>query len=337
MTTDLSTLRRLERIEKEIGYCEIKLEKEQRLVAQLRFLRMHGRHLADAVRAFRTRHPELDAMAADGTTLEEIGRACAARSGSATVKALRERFRCAGALPILEEELDVLRQEAQELHDRLSTFESFRIKKRRLLDERDRTLDSLEPADPACLAEMSAEFERSEQTWNTLTEDLINVDEAIFFVRRASDYLGSARGFVLTSRGQPTVDGWLRTGYLIDLFKHSTIGRAKEMVEGTERNLKRALMQLVCLEEVRIRPEDFAPLLLPFLDALFDDLFRAQKLVATLALLDARIRALARLGRELDELHDRIYATQHVEEQNRVRLFNRIGDERKRLTLAESE
>ena len=49
MRRDLSMVRRLEKIEKEIGYCEIKLEKEQRLQAQAHFLRIHNDGLLDAI------------------------------------------------------------------------------------------------------------------------------------------------------------------------------------------------------------------------------------------------------------------------------------------------
>ena len=53
MRRDLSILRRLEKIEKEIGYCEIKLEKEQRLQTQSRFIQMHIAGLREASSGFR--------------------------------------------------------------------------------------------------------------------------------------------------------------------------------------------------------------------------------------------------------------------------------------------
>ena len=63
MRRDLSMVRRLEKIEKEIGYCEIKLEKEQRLLTQLHFLRMHYKALQESKNVYR----ELTGDAGEGT------------------------------------------------------------------------------------------------------------------------------------------------------------------------------------------------------------------------------------------------------------------------------
>ena len=56
MSRDLSLVRKLEKIEKEMGYCEIKIEKGQRVVLQLDFLKLHRSALADAIRRFEATH-----------------------------------------------------------------------------------------------------------------------------------------------------------------------------------------------------------------------------------------------------------------------------------------
>ena len=336
MRRDLSILRRLEKIEKEIGYCEIKLEKEQRLQTQSRFMQMHIAGLREAISGFRElRSGETgDGNLLGGVTLREVFRCVSQNEEIQYIDGLRSQFRCTGALPFLEEEGRALRFDVEDLERRLESFEAFRNKRARLLDERARSLSSFHRDDGQPLREISAEFERSEQTWNTLTEDLMNADEAIFHISRAADYLSSARNFILSSRSQFRIDEWLRTGYLIDLFKHSTIGRAKEMVEGADRNLKRALMELLCLEDYEIATKHFENMLLPFLDALFEDLFANGRLQGSLKFLERRLDGLQQLKRRLEATRESIFSCQRQEEQNRVRLFNKIGDERKKLTQA---
>ena len=337
MRRDLSMVRRLEKIEKEIGYCEIKLEKEQRLRAQAHFLRVHRDGLQEAVDGFYRSQAGEDGEGNQlgGLTLREVFDQVSIAPGGEKAQRLQEKFRCAGSLPFLTEELQVLDQALGDLDTRLATFDAFRVKKQGLIDERDEALNTFIRSDYEPLLEISAEFERIEQSWNTLTEDLMNMDEAIFHVSRAGDYLGSARNFILASRSQFNVESWLRTGYLIDLFKHSSVGRAKEMVEGADRNLKAALVELLCLEDVVVRPSDFEHMLLPFLDSLFDDLFCRGKLKSTLAFLEQRCADLERLKGELEANRETILESQTEQEESRVRLFNKMGDERKRLTLAQ--
>ena len=57
MRKDLSLIRRLEKIEKELGYCQIKLEKEQRLATRVHFLR----HYRDQLRSALEDYPDEDA------------------------------------------------------------------------------------------------------------------------------------------------------------------------------------------------------------------------------------------------------------------------------------
>ncbi len=328
-------VRRLEKIEKEMGYCEIKIEKGQRVVLQLDFLKLHRSALVDAIRRFEATHnAEIgEGNLLGGMSLLEVYHEVPLDPGSKTSQRLREVFRCIGAFPLLIEEREIIDREIEEIEEKLQSFNAFLEKRRWLVTERDETLTTFDMRGEDAIDQISREFERTEHNWNTLTEDLINIDEAIFYVTRGADYLRSARNFILSARSQFAIDSWIREGYLIDLFKHSTVGRAKEMVEGADRNLKMALMELICLDELALNPEDFEHLLLPFLDALFDDLFVSGKLRDTMQLLEVRSERCQRLLGELEVRRGVLVSDQREQEENRVRLFHQIGDERRKLTL----
>lgn len=331
-------VRKLEKIEKEMGYCEIKLEKEQRLRTQLHFLKLHAQALAAALESFAVRAaPTLRATPGnqiEGFPIAELYQKLAVQRDQALRERAREAFRCAGALPLLGEQHELLEREIENLETKLETFRAFSEKRQGLVSERERALDTFGREGSEEIVELSSQFECIERSWNTLTEDLMNIDGAIFAVTRCVDYLGSAREFVLASRSQFSLDRWLREGYLIDLFKHSTLGRAKEMVEGADRNLKAALAELVCLETLTIQPDDFEHLLLPFLDVLFDDLFVHGKLRESIAFLEARGTRASELRAKLQLKRDNVLAQQLEQEGNRVRVFNEMGDQRKRLSIA---
>ena len=329
-------VRRLEKIEKEMGYCEIKIEKGQRVVLQLDFLKLHRSALVDAIRRFEATHnAEIgEGNLLGGMTHLEVYHEVSLDPESEKIQQLREIFRCIGAFPLLIEEREIIDREIEEIEEKLQSFNAFLEKRRGLVTERNETLSTFDMHGEDAIDQISKEFERTEHNWNTLTEDLINIDEAIFYVTRSADYLRSARNFILSARSKFPIDSWIREGYLIDLFKHSTVGRAKEMVEGADRNLKMALMELICLDELALNPEDFEHLLLPFLDTLFDDLFLNGKLSETLKLLEARVERVEEFRKSLKEERQRILDSQTEHEENRERLFHQIGDERRKLTLA---
>lgn len=329
-------LRKLEKIEKEMGYCEIKLEKAQRLRTQLHFLKLHHRGVIEAAERYR----ELGAGSSSlgnrlaGRSLPQVLQVVAVDRDAEQTEKLAAIFLAVGALPLLEEQSDFIRNEVGELQAKLETFKAFNEKRIGLSNEREEALVSFELKDAGMISEISARFESTERSWNTLTEDLMNYDEALFSVHRTVDYLTSARDFILASRSQFAIDRWIESGFLIDLFKHSTVGRAKEMVEGADRNLKASLVELVCLEELLIEPEDFEHLLQPFLAALFNDLFVHTKLRETFEFLEGRLARAQGLRQKLQEKRDEVFSRQLAEEETRGRLFNEIGRERKKLSLA---
>ncbi|MFN0057063.1 MAG: hypothetical protein ACKVX7_01275 [Planctomycetota bacterium] len=338
MARELSMVRRLEKIEKELGYCQIKIEREQRLRLQLQFLKMQKSAIEELLPRFAVDKESPKAREADqhGNRLAGIPLADAAHQitrnrQSPVVDRLRRAFRAAGASQVLAEELALITREIESAEERIRSFAVFRAKWAGLTKERDSALSTFTMDHSHVISAMSERFEKTEETWNTLTEDLMNCEQAIYHNNFALDYLRSARTFVLAARSQFSLDSWLREGYLLDLFKHSAAGRAKEMVEGANRNLRSALCELICLDNITIQPLDFEDLLFPFLDALFEDLFLAGRFGVSSRLLEARIARLERLHRELDSLRETLMTQQIDEERQRVRLFNQIGSERRKL------
>ncbi len=336
MGRDLSMVRRLEKIDKEIGYCEIKLEKERRLRTQLEFLHVTAAALGRVIASFEPRSGRATLESGrnlGGAALVAVCQRATLHPASAETERFRSEFRAEATLPLLIDERQGALREIADLESRLLTFQVFRAKLDGLMRDRKKALAALKGGKEP-LMEMAHEFERVEQTWNTLTEDLMNIDEAIFYVSHSLDYVRSARNFILAARSEFSIESWLRSGYLVDLFKHSAVGRAKEMVVGADRNVKSAALELLCLEEVPLRTEALSAMLLPFLDELFDDLFIGLKLTRTLRFLDERTEAFMRWLKELEGRREAIFALQQEHEESRVRLFNRIGDERKRLSVA---
>ncbi len=259
MRRDLSLIRRLEKIEKEMGYCQIKLEKEQRLSVQAEFLLVRRVQVAAAVEKYSSQvtEAEIHGNRLGGLCFREVQTEVGTGVRPDRVLGLRELFRSVGLLAPLRDELELLERESEEIDEKLSTFSAFHQKKEGLEQERRSGVRGFQMHGGEAVVRISAEFEETEKNWNVLTEDLMNFDEALFHVGRAVDYLNSARNFILSSRSQFLVEEWVNAGYLIDLFKHSTVGRTKEMVDGADRNLKMALRELLCLEDYVPEAKDF--------------------------------------------------------------------------------
>ena len=336
MRQDLSLIRRLEKIEKEMGYCQIKLEKEQRLAVQEQFLAMHQEDLAHAISSYE-RHVaehEIHGNRLGGLGFHEVQTEVGTGVRESEVERLRELFRSVGLLTSLRGERDLLQRELEEITEKLSTFSVFHDKKEGLEQERRSAMRGFQLSGREEVLRISAEFEETEQNWNVLTEDLMNYDEALFHIRAVVDYLNSARNFILSSRSQFSVEEWIKRGYLIDLFKHSTVGRAREMIEGADRNLKMALRELLCLQDYEVSLPDFEQLLLPFIDKLFDDLFNEGRLTSVLKFVERRLSLAEALRKNLEERRETVFEAQSTTEETRERLFQQIGDERRKLSLA---
>ncbi|MEC9476393.1 MAG: hypothetical protein VX764_05070 [Planctomycetota bacterium] len=336
MRKDLSLIRRLEKIEKELGYCQIKLEKEQRLATRVHFLRVYRDQLIEALEIY----PEQDPGSGDSLGdigFQQIATAISEEDKSLDIDSLRSSFLSIGMRPEILVELEDLELNINDTSEKLATFRVFHDKIQGLQSERTTALSSFDLSGDEPVLAISDNFEITEAKWNVLTEDLTNLDDALFCVSRANDYLSSARNFVLTARSHFSVQEWLQGGYLVDLLKHSTVGRIREMMKFAERNLKIALGELICLNEEDydfLDPQDFAPLLLPFYHRLFDDVFGQKKFQNVLQLVEERLDRSERLHRLLQSSREKVFESQLQHERDRERLFHLIGDERRKLRLA---
>ena len=335
MRKDLSLIRRLEKIEKELGYCQIKLEKEQRLATRVHFLRAHRDHMRNSLSSY----PESETGSQNslgGLSFVEISRKMMEEESSFAYEEIRLEFIAIGMRPEIINELELLDQDITDTTEKLQTFRVFHDKIEGLQSERTQALSSfiLEEGEP--VLKISENFEETESRWNVLTEDLTNIDDALFCVQRANDYLASARNFVLQARSHYSVQDWLDSGYLVDLFKHSLIGRIREMLEGAERNLKTALGELICLNDEDydlFEFSDFAPILLPFYKHLFSDVFKQTKFQDVLNLVEERLDRAERLHKRLEETRESVFSMQIQQETEREDLFHQIGEERRKLRL----
>ncbi len=333
MGREVSMVRRLEKIEKELGYCQIQLEKEQRVRLQYQFLLLERRGLVDAIASYDTREPSGPGNTLCGKSMREICEHLILSRRRPSREEILKDFLRAGSLPAFEEELFLIDKELDELDSRVQSFDSFRSKKVILLEEREEAMEHLGVEGTELLLGLAREFETIESEWNTLTEDAKNLDTALRHVSHAVDYLRSARGFILTARSQFNIETWIDEGYLLDLFKHSSIGRGKEMIEGADRNLRIALRELACLEDIPAQASAFENVLVPFLEALLDDLFSRAKLIASFEVIELKLSRLEEIKDRLEEFQDRLLERQERQEEKRLALFAKMGSERKRISV----
>ncbi len=307
--------RRLDKIEKEMGYCEIKLEKERRIRKQVQFLQNDIEALDRLTYEFSRRG--LSEMPANGRFFME-----SARSGA------RERFLAAGLLEILNEEREILNRERQELLVRLQNFTGFESKRTLLEDEKRKALKNMAPAHSSKLRKLNDDFKRIERQWNALTEDLINLDEGLFFLDRNLDYLRSARTFLISAKGSFDIESWVSSGYLSDLFRHSNIGRAKEMADGGDRNLKMAQKELVCVASMRIHAEQFQRILVSLLETLFEDIFKEGRIQSSLEIVEAALANNLKLTEQVKAKRALLDEKLQEAEKMRNQVFSQLGADR---------
>jgi hypothetical protein len=305
--------RRLDRIEKEMGYCEVKLEKERRLRKQIDFLKADVDILDRQVEKYSTwalNHPH-------GLGQEGFRRPS------------RQGFLSAGLLEILQEEREILNRELEEITARLLSFSGFETKRRGLEEEKRSTLKDLSPAHSSKIRRINDDFNKIERQWNTVSEDLINLDEAIFFLDRNLDYLRSCRTFLIAAKGNFDIENWRSSGYISDLFRHSHIGRAKEMADGADRNLKLAQKELVCVFNVKLKAEPFQRVLQAFLEALYEDIFVEGKLENSLQVVEAALAGNIKLVEQVKAKREVWGAKLEELEKHRTLLFSRLDSGRR--------
>ena len=152
MRRDLSMVRKLEKIEKEMGYCEIKIEKGQRLCAQLQFLKLHRQAISGAIRKFEeSGDPDVgDGNRLGGRTLREVYHHVSLDPETEESVSLRELFRSVAAFPLFWEERDNIDRDIEDIEGKIESFDAFLDKRRGLTHERDETLVTfaLQESDP---------------------------------------------------------------------------------------------------------------------------------------------------------------------------------------------
>ena len=328
-------VRRLEKIEKEMGYCEIKLEKERRLRKQREFLQADIEALSNFMKLYESSDMGLRSLPyakiAQQLALE---RNCSDKPGRFFHRA-KEDFIAAGVLEMVREDRELLRRECGNIDLKLSSFTGFTQKRSVLEEERKAALNSMAPNHSSKIRKLNDEFKRIERQWNSLTEDLLNLDEAVFRLARNTDYIKSARSFLITAKGNFDIEGWVDGGYTSDLFRHSNIGRSKEMFDGANRNLKMAQLEICCVANVKVQIGGFEQVLVEFLDGLFDDIFLAGRLGRSIAVAeDAAVKS-EKLLKQIRDKRDALHLKLEQAEENRAQLFQRLGgDKGRKMSLS---
>jgi hypothetical protein len=250
-------------------------------------------------------------------------------SDASVSKTSRDGFLAVGLVEMLQEERDILSRERDELQSRLKTFTGFENKRGLLEEEKRNALKNLSPAHSSRLRRINEDFKKIEKQWNTFTEDLVNIDEGIFFLDRNLDYLRSCRQFLISAKGNFDMSFWTSGGYLSNLFRHSNIGRAKEMSDGADRNLKMAQKELVCVSTVKLRPELFQRVLLALLEGLFQDIYLEGKFEASFRVIEAALAVNIKLTEQV-KVKRMLLATKLEQiEKARNQMFSRLGADRR--------
>ncbi len=308
--------RRLDKVEREIGYCEIKIEKERRLEKKLGFLRV--------VLAALDKH--INEYAPRGQVLSLPGRF---QPSDGIRRPTRKGFLAAGLIEILEEEREILARERDEMVDRLTSYGGFERKLALLEEEKREAIKQLSPVYPQKMRRLNDDFVKIERQWNSLNEDLSNLEEGTFFLDRNLDYLRSCRTFLLSAKGSFDIESWVAGGYLSDLFRHSSIGRAKEMADGADRNLKMALKELVCLTSVKVPAEDFERVLSPVLEALYQDIYTDGRLESSVLVVEAALAKNLKLVEQVKAKREALRTKLSEIEKQRAQLFARLESDRR--------
>src|SRR5262245_768096 len=321
-------VRRLEKIEKEMGYCDIKIEKERRLRRQADFLRGEIEALDRFMKLYESSDMGLHRLPFEKIAQQvSLERARTDKVGPFFFRA-KEDFISAGVLEMIREEREILVREKEGLDGKLVSFTGFGKKRSILEEERNSALRSLAPTHSAKMRKVADEFKRIEEQWNSLTEDAMNLDEGIFFLARNVGYLKSSRAFLIAAKGSFDIESWVDSGYSSDLFRHSNIGRAKEMIDGANRNLKLAQKELSCVVNVKLRLAGFSPILSNFLEALFTDIFVDSRLARCLIVVEGALGRSEKLLLQVRQKRETLHAKLERIERTRSNLFQRLGGQK---------
>ena len=312
-----------------MGYCEIKLEKERRLRRQVEYLRADLEALDRLIRAHDGIQAGITHMPFSKVGMQIVQERQSRDEPGPYFHRAKDQFKVAGVLEMVTEDREILEREVDEIESKFGSFSGF-VKKRDLLAEEKReALLTVSPQHSSRLSKLNNDFKRIEHLWNSLTEDALNLDEAIFFLSRNVDYLRSSRSFLVIAKGSFEVETWLEKGFRGNLFRHSNLSRAKEMVDGANRNLKLAHKELVCVSNLKFEVESFEPSLVRFLDALFDDIFLDGRLDRTIQVSEKAIQLSEKRLNKVRQKREQLLRKLKRAERSRVTLFQRLGGERR--------
>lgn len=322
-------VRKLEKIEKEMGFCDVKLEKERRLKTQCDFLLAEIQALDRFLKLFEIADLRLHELPfAEIAQQIASERARTDKPGPACLRA-REDFVSSGLFELMAEDRETLQWVYDETREKMTSFSGFLDKRDVLAAERETALGSLAPTHSSHARKLNQEFKSVEGKWNSLTEDSLNIDGAVFFLSRYVDYIRSARNFLISAKGSFDIENWMDSGYSNDLFRHSNIARAKEMFYGACRNQKMAHTELCCMMHIEVQLERSEPVVKEFLTALFDDISFDGHLTRSVAVVE---RAIESSQRDLNAVHKK-RETLHQKlgriDRTRTDLFQRIGGSRR--------
>ncbi len=280
-------MRVLDRIEKEMGYCEVKLEKERRLRCQELYLRADVEALREVLKSYSAVKLEeaLKSNRLGGYPIAELP-SLMRRGPKEGTQRVRSAFVSVALQWALRETQELLANELESVVERLTSYIDFEGKRTNLLEQRNDMLEHLGLEDDEFAGEVLEGFEKIENRWNQVSEDLVNVESALGHLQSNLDYLRSARSFVLGARASFDVDEWCRTGYLSDLFRHSPVSRVFEMVRCADLNVRLAEKELVCLARWPHHAHKSITVLGPFVHRLFDDLFTRGNFQSTKAVIE---------------------------------------------------
>ena len=280
-------MRVLDRIEKEMGYCQVNLEKDRRLRCQELYLRAEVEALKEVLKSYsKVKFEEaLKSNRLVGYPVAELPGLM--RNGSKEdVLRARSAFVSAALQWALRDTQELLAHELDGVVERLASYTDFEGKRSNLLQQRKRMLERLGFDEDECAGEALEGFEKIESRWNRVREDLVNAEVALAYLQGNLDYLHSARSFLFGARVSFDVDQWCRTGYLSDLFRHSPVSRVFEMVRCADFNVRMAEKELICLERWPHRAHKSGTVLGPFVHRLFDDLFTRGNFQSTKAVIE---------------------------------------------------
>jgi len=322
-------VRRLEKIEKEMGYYAIKLEKEKRLRKQVEYLQADIEALERLMKLYESSGMSLQQLPYEKIAQQvSLERARTDKVGPFFFRA-KEDFISAGVLEMVREEREILLRDLESTGAKIASFTGFGTKRLVLEEERNTALKSLAPTHSSKVRKIAEEFKKIEDQWNSLTEDAINMDEGLFCLSRVVDYIKSARSFLITAKGSFDIESWVDCNYSSDLFRHSNVGRAKEMIDGANRNLRLAQKELCCVENVKFKLGGFKPILVDFLDALFDDIFLEARLGACITIVEESLAAGEKLLQHVRSKRETLHEKLEKVERLRSQLFQRLGGEKR--------